>query len=196
MFYFKPFPTIEYRMPNETRTVSATNIMKRFTVANMLRNSTVTYDEYYIEDGERADVIAYQYYGDQTLDWLIFLCNEIHDPYFEWPLSYEQFNSYIRQKYGSVSTAQTTNHHYEQILSVNEVIDDYGVKRIRPNKSVTVDYTTYTTLVASERKAVSVFDHEFELNEKRKHIYLLDLNYKLVIKEQHPYIFNEGVYLR
>jgi hypothetical protein len=40
------------------------------------------------------------------------------------------------------------------------------------------------------------FDYENEINENNRHIYLLDLNYTLLIKEQHPYIFDEGTYFR
>jgi hypothetical protein len=196
MLFFKPYPTIPYRIPNTTRNILATNLTKRFGITNFLNNAKALYDEYYVQDGERPDVIAYQYYGDQTLDWLVLLVNEIHDPYFEWVLSYEQFHQYIRQKYGSVEYALSNVHHYEKILQQARTFIDNGVQRIVPEKTVTVDLTTYTSLIASERRQVSIFDFENERNENNRHIYLLDLNYTLVIKEQHPYIFDEGTYLR
>ena len=196
MLFFKPYPTIPYRIPNTTRNILATNLTKRFGITNFLNNAKALYDEYYVQDGERPDVIAYQYYGDQTLDWLVLLVNEIHDPYFEWIMSYEQFHQYIRQKYGSVEYALSNVHHYEKILQQGRTFIDNGVQRIVPEKTVTVDLTTYTSLIASERRQVSIFDFESERNENNRHIYLLDLNYTLVIKEQHPYIFDEGTYLR
>ena len=196
MLFFKPYPTIPYRIPNTTRNILATDLTKRFGITNFLNNAKALYDEYYVQDGERPDVIAYQYYGDQTLDWLVLLVNEIHDPYFEWVLSYEQFHQYIRQKYGTVEYALSNVHHYEKILQQGRTIIENGVQRIVPEKTVTVDLTTYTSLIASERRQVSIFDFESEKNENNRHIYLLDLNYTLVIKEQHPYIFDEGTYLR
>ena len=196
MLFFKPYPTIPYRIPNTTRNILATNLTKRFGITNFLNNAKALYDEYYVQDGERPDVIAYQYYGDQTLDWLVLLVNEIHDPYFEWIMSYEQFHQYIRQKYGSVEYALSNVHHYEKILQQGRTIIENGVQRIVPEKTVTVDLTTFTSLIASERRQVSIFDFESERNENNRHIYLLDLNYTLVIKEQHPYIFDEGTYLR
>lgn len=196
MFLFRPYPTVRYRVPGTKKTIAVTNLTKRFAVANFLNNARASFDEYYVQDGERPDIIAYQYYGDPTLDWLIMLTNEMHDPYFEWVLSYEQFNEYLRQKYGSVSAAQSTVHHYEQILQQKKTINDNGEQRIIPEKKVIVDYTTYASLTASERQTVTVYDYENELNENRRHIYLLDLNYTLLIKEQHPYIFDEGVSVR
>ena len=196
MLFFKPYPTVPYRIPNTTRNVLATNLTKRFGITNFLNNAKALYDEYFVQDGERPDVIAYQYYGDQTLDWLVLLVNEIHDPYFEWVLSYEQFHEYIKQKYGSVEYALTNVHHYEKILEQGRTFIDNGVQRIVPEKTVIVDYTTYLSLIASERKQISIFDFENEKNENNRHIYLLDLNYTLIIKEQHPYIFDEGSYLR
>jgi len=196
MFYFRPFPTIKYRLPNTTVSVNATNITKRFAVHNFLNNAKVSYDQYLLQDGDRPDTVAYQYYQDQTLDWLVLLVNEIHDPYFQWPRTYEQFNSYLRDKYGSVEYTMRTNHHYEQIIRLDNVINDEGTQRIIKEKTLVVDYDTYVTLIDSQRKSISIFEHEYNINENNKNIYLLDLNYTMVIKEQHPYIFDEGVYTR
>ena len=116
MFYFRPFPMISYRVPGKNVSIPTIDISKRFSIANFINNANVTFDEYYVKDGERPDTIAYDYYGDYTLDWLVLLTNEIHDVYFEWPLGYEQFNAYLKQKYGSVEYTLSTTHHYEQII--------------------------------------------------------------------------------
>ena len=205
MFYFRPFPTISYRIPKETKSIAVTNITKRFALTNFVNNAKVMMDEYFIQEGDRPDTIAYEYYNDQTLDWIILLTNEIHDPYFQWPLTDEKFKSFIAQKYddlarqnntSALAYAYSTVHHYEQILTSHSVINDNGIQRIVPNKSLVVDYDTYVSLVADERRQVSIYDFEFERNENNKHIYLLDPNYILLIKEQHPYIFDEGNYIR
>jgi hypothetical protein len=195
-FYFKPFPTIKYRIPKNTKSISVTDITRRFALTSFISNAKVIFDQYVLQEGDRPDTVAYQYYSDQTLDWLVLLTNEIHDPYFQWPRTYEQFNSYIKQKYGSLEYAMTTNHHYEQIIRPYEIVYDNNAQRIIQEKTLTVDYTTYTSLIVSERKAVSIYDHENKINEDNKNIYLLDLNYTLLIKEQHPYIFDEGTYVR
>ena len=194
-FYFRPHPTIAYRVPGTKRTIAATDITRRFSVANFVRNANVNFEEYYVQDGERPDTVAYDYYDDQTLDWLVLLANEIHDPYYEWPLSYEQFNAYMKQKYDNLNTYQTV-HHYEYILQEQQLITENGFQRIIPEKTLEVDYTTYLTLVANKRRSVSVHDYETKLNEQRRQIYLIDLNYLQIIKDQHPYVFEEGVFVR
>jgi hypothetical protein len=191
MLYFTYFSKIQYRIPNSKKYISATNITKRFAISNFLKNSAVTFDEYYIQDGERPETIAYDYYGDVSMDWLVLLTNEIHDPYFQWALSYEQFNAYLRDKYGSVEYTMKTNHHYEQIIQQRREYSDDGIQRIVSEKTLIVDYSTYTSLAAFERKAITIYDYENDLNETRRHIYLLDLNYLMIVKEQHPYVFNE-----
>jgi hypothetical protein len=100
------------------------------------------------------------------------------------------------QKYGSLAYAYQTVHHYEKIIQQQSEINDGGVTRIIPEKTLTVDLTTYNSLIASERKILSIYDHENNMNDNNRHIYLLDLNYTLLIKEQHPYIFDDGAYLR
>ena len=196
MFYFRPYPTISYRIPGKSVSIPVTDISRRFSVANFIQNAKVTFDEYYIRDGERPDTIAYDYYSDYTLDWLILLVNEIHDQYFEWPRSYEQFNDYIKQKYGSLEYAYSTTHHYEQIIQKQNTIFDGVEQRVIPEKTLIVDYETYTTLIATERKEVSIYEYEEKKNDDNRHIFLLDPIYLQVIKEQHPYVFGEGTYLR
>lgn len=205
-FLFRPYPTISYRIPGTKTSIPVTDITRRFAVSNFIRNSKVTFDEYVVQDGERPDIIADGYYDDSTLDWLVLLTNEIIDPYYEWPLSYEQFNLMILQKYKGYGVSNTdkdtlsyvnqTNHHYEWIIQPKQIITDNGQQRILDEKVLVVDYITYATLIASERRAVSIYEYESKLNDDRRNIYLLDLHYTQLIKEQHPYIFEEGVYVR
>lgn len=205
-FLFRPYPTISYRIPGTKTSIPVTDITRRFAVSNFIRNSKVTFDEYVVQDGERPDIIADGYYDDSTLDWLVLLTNEILDPYYEWPLSYEQFNLMILQKYkgygvnnsdtATFSYVNQTIHHYEWITQQKQIITDQGQQRILDEKVLVVDYTTYLTLIASERRAVSIYEYESKLNDDRRNIYLLDLHYTQIIKEQHPYIFEEGVYVR
>jgi hypothetical protein len=195
MHYFTPFPTIQYKIPNGKKSIPVTDITRRFSIANFLKNANVAFDTYHVQDGDRPDTVAYGYYGDVTMDWLVLLSNEIHDPYFQWPLSYQEFGAYMEERYGSVEYTQITVHHYEKIIQEAYVQNDYGTQRLIPEKTVVVDYTTYLSLAAYERKMKSIYDFENELNENRRKIFLMDLNYLNVIKEQHPDIF-DGVTVR
>jgi hypothetical protein len=197
MLYFTPFPTIQYKIPNSTKTILVTDLTRRFSLANFLKNNNVAFDSYQVQDGDRPDTVAYGYYGDVTMDWLVLLSNEIQDPYFEWPMSYQEFGAYMEERYGSVSYTQQTTHHYEKIIQQAYLHNDYGTQRLVPEKTVVVDYTTFAALTDMERKygtaadgGISIYDHEASLNEERRKIYLMDLNYLQIIKEQHPLIFD------
>ena len=204
--YFTPFPTIPYRIPGTNRSIAATDITRRFAVRNFIFDARVAFDTYYVDDGERPDTVAKDYYQDPTLDWLVLLTNEIQDPYFEWPLGYEQFNKMVLQKYkgrgtsnsdlDTISYVNQTIHHYERIIQSYQTKTENGIQRIIPEKTLTVDYTTYLTLPAPNRRAVTIYEYEVKLNDYHRNIYLLDLNFVDTIREQHPYIFDEGSFIR
>ena len=56
----------------------------------------------------RPDQVAYNVWGDPYLSWILYLTNDIRDPYHDWYLSQEQFDSYISTKYGSIANAMNT----------------------------------------------------------------------------------------
>lgn len=58
-----------------------------------------------IDAGFRADNLAEAYYNDSEMDWLIWLTNDIVDPYYDWYLSEQEFESFIVSKYGEYSNA-------------------------------------------------------------------------------------------
>lgn len=98
--YFNYFPTTNFN--NNL----ATNLLAKIKFdQSVIRNLAVFYN-YNIKQGERADQIASKYYEDPLLDWLIYLANDITDPYLEWYLTQEQFIEFIKEKYGSVEKAQ------------------------------------------------------------------------------------------
>ena len=172
MFYFSNFPLTVYNLNNSNRNdfKIVTDITKRFTIKDILGNySASSFFEYYIEDGQRPDIIASIYYEDERLDWLVLLINEVYDPYFEWPMKADDFNQYIISRYGSIPNAYQTVHHYEQILNIQERVPTNNGNFISiPERTLIIDHDTYVGLAAYERKLVSVYDYEFDKNEKNK----------------------------
>lgn len=175
-FIFSPYPLVLYDPTGGSSPQLAVDITRRFKLQEATRNSKLVYYDYQIKDRDRPDHMAEKYYGNSRLDWLFFITNQIHDPYFQWPLNYSQFDGYIRKKYGSPSVAQATVHHYEQIITPrSEYFSNYdGSQIIIPEKTVIVDYDTYLSVNASLRKIVDVFEHEEQLNNKKRNIKILD----------------------
>jgi hypothetical protein len=130
--------------------------------------------QYNVQNGERPDIIAYKYYEDANLDWVILLTNNIIDPQFEWPLDDRSFERYIRKKYGSLEAAKQTHHLYEKILREQQVYFD---GTIIPEKTVVVDKETYDLTSPTSRRAIDKYTYELELNEARSQIKILDKRY-------------------
>ena len=99
--YFNFFPTLNYA--NNL----ATNVIAKIKFDQSIQENFAVFYPYTIEQGERADQIAARYYGDPTLDWIIYLSNNILDPYYDWPKTTNEFNNYILSKYGSFEYAQS-----------------------------------------------------------------------------------------
>ena len=52
---------------------------------------------------------AFKHFGDTELHWIILLTNDITDAYYGWPLSDQDFEKYITDKYSNPQGI----HHYE-----------------------------------------------------------------------------------
>lgn len=98
--YFKNFNTITYANNR------AVDLTERVVVLNNVEKNPYLYYPTDITSGVRPDQIANFAYKDPYSSWLLYLSNDIVDPYYEWYLSDRQFNEYIAKKYGSVEIAQ------------------------------------------------------------------------------------------
>lgn len=178
MQYFANHPTTSYDLLRDGRPVAVTNITSRLILTKLTEGMGLVYYDYLIKDGERADLVAYKYYGDERYDWVIYLANNIHDPYYQWPLDSRAFETYLRATYGSIAVAQQTVHHYDWLQDQKRTVYlPTGEAAVVEPRTLQVDYTTYLTLASADRRTVSVYDHEDATNESRRRIKLLDKDF-------------------
>ncbi len=97
MKYFENFPIIEY----EGRRVR--DISRRSNFVRAVSNNPFLYYPYTVSEGERAEDVANFYYGSVDYVWLVYMANNIIDPYHEWPMDPQTFNDYIVAKYTDAS---------------------------------------------------------------------------------------------
>ena len=97
--YFKNFNTIQYGNN------SVVDITERVVVLNNVEKNPYVYYPLEITDGARSDQIADASYNDPYSSWVLYLSNDIVDPYYEWYLTQDQFNNFIITKYGSIENA-------------------------------------------------------------------------------------------
>jgi hypothetical protein len=101
--YFKNFNTIQYG--NSTSNVAIVDITERIVTLQNTENNPYIFYPLDITNGARADQIAYTNYEDAYASWILYLSNDIVDPYYEWYLTQDQFNNFIETKYGSIANA-------------------------------------------------------------------------------------------
>ena len=111
MAYFEYFPTTNYDVrgeKNNERIQEITNVLVRIRKRLNVINSAF-FEQYFINDGDRADTLAHQFYGDSTLHWVIMYANYMTNPYYDWPLPYFDLQKFVAKKYTDINGV----HHYE-----------------------------------------------------------------------------------
>ena len=172
--YFKSIPNVKYDIncnaPNTFQ--KATNIMNRPKFNPAVVSEIVDYYPYRIKDGYRPDMVSQDVYGTPSFAYLILMFNDIYDPVFDWPLGLRQFDNYIVSKYGSMDSAVSKVKYYYQIIRA-EVAKTGTSERIPAVKYI-VDSTAYALLGEDERSTISQYDWEFELNDEKTELQMIN----------------------
>ena len=179
--YFSAFPKVRYF--GEV----ATNITLRAAFIDRLKQLSSIYYPYVIRDGETADIIASKYYGDSTYDWLVYLTNNIIDPYTQWPKDTITFQNYIIKKYGSEQEARSAIVFYRKNPEVNYMsisgtsFSDQptaGFDRTTNYADITISVDSYANIAdPADYYPVYAYDYEVELNEAKRNIVLIGDDY-------------------
>jgi len=162
MAYFNYFPTIVYDVrgkKNDAQFQKITNLLKRVRKKIEVNNAAL-FEQYFIKDGDRADTLAYQIYGDSTLHWIIMYANYMSDPYYDWPMTYYDLQKYVSDKYKNVGGPNGI-HHYEK----DGFIVDAPGTLIAPG------------VTASGGTAITNFLYEEQLNDKKRTIDIIRTEY-------------------
>ena len=187
--YFRNIPDFEY--VNRTKDgqfisnyTQVKNFFKKGKIREDLFQDLTVFEKYSIIGDDSTDNVAYEIYGDATLDWVVLLSNNIDNIYNEWPLNQQAFENYVLDKYGTLAKLDEV-HHYES----NEVKDSSGViifpKGVRVSAAQSVSY--YEPLndeqitVNPVSKAVTNFEYEVKVNDDKRRIFLIKPIYLNVV---------------
>lgn len=168
MKYFDQFPIIVYNKYN------VKNILAKVKLDQVVRVSSEAYYPYTLEEFDKPWMIAADYYGDPNLSWLVYMANDIIDPYYDWYMDTENFDRYIAKKYGSVAAAQSQLMHYK------ERIDGEDTGRIFSPETyiqlpLSADGSDFANI--SNLLPVYAYDYEDALNEDKRTIRLINKIY-------------------
>jgi hypothetical protein len=150
--YFENFPAITYGA------TSAINIMERCAILNSIFKNVYTFYPYQVRDGMKARTIAERYYGDPDLEWLVYYSNNIIDPYHQWPMDIDTFNSFLESQYGSIQAA------HEKIVSyrINWYEDDRVLTKLQYNSLPPVEKKYWTPSFDSNNFVTSYVRKELD----------------------------------
>ena len=166
MTYFNYFPLMAYDIKGTREYKLLPQIIKRVKLRAGIKNGMFLFDNYDVKYGERPEDVAFKYYDDATLHWVILMTNNVTDRYYEWPMTEPQFQNFIEDKYGLADIDGV--HHYE-ITQTSGPTSSNG-----PN-----DYSHLVECNSDEEGASPVTNRQYEqrLQDKSRSIRLLDQKY-------------------
>ena len=198
MAYFENFSFIGYDISQQkpTQRKIVTDILSRVKVLSSIKDESYVYYLYDIQDGDTPEIIASKYYDNPNRHWIILLANDITDPIYDWPLTSDNFETYINSKYGSYAVASTQVHHYEKIITKTD-----SVTRTVTTRRFQIDANTYAGLASSTTETINLkdgntvtivttknvvyaYDYENNLNESKRKIRIIDKKYAPQIENE------------
>ena len=180
--FFKIVPNISYdEKPisypfSESDFVVAKNFFRRYKINEDVFQYAVFFKKYTIIDGERPETLAEKAYGDQFLDWVILLTNNMVNAQYDWPRSNYEMYRIVEEEFDDPYSE--INHYeiretigqYQAGLHVDEAFYN-GTHKVNINGTVT---TKNGNEIASP---VTVAEYYQAENEKKREIYLLKPRY-------------------
>lgn len=190
-FYFRQLPNLKYSNLNSDSSnsdyVELKNLFRRGRIRSDILNNLAFFTKYAVIEGERPDVVAYKFYEDESLDWIILLCNDILDVENQWPMPQSTFNQFLLQKYQTYENIYAI-HHYE----TQEILDSQKQTVIKSGMIVNSDFQItyydnnlqiYVTRGQNEMITTPItnYNYELKIENQKRNIYILKPEYLNVI---------------
>ena len=210
MGYFRELPNISYpsllssQNKVESR-ITVKNLFKRSRLRTDLDQAITAFNYYDVKEGIRPDMIAQELYDNSELDWVVLTSNNITNIRNEWPLSHNDLQEYMLEKYGSEANIAKV-HHHETI----EIIDQYN--RLVMPESLEVDsdfsFNFVGSVVSSSGslikldlggislakinpvRAITNYQYEAKINDEKRRIRVLKSEYLSAFISEHREIMS------
>ena len=162
--YFRKIEKGFYDLKGDGNPKVVTDLMTRVKVREKVVNEMSLYDKYDVPSGERPEDTAFKHFGSAEYHWVILMTNSITDAYYEWPMSEQDFETFLKDKY----TNPDGTHHYELTQSSGKT------KAQGPD-----DYSYLIEVNSDTIGAQNVSNRQFEqrLQDERRQINLLNPAY-------------------
>ena len=185
--YFRQLPDLDYpSLANDRQSIYdykiVKNIFKRAIIRDDIFDEVVAFEKYSVIGDERPDQLAYSFYKDSGLDWVILTTNNIVHVRDEWPMGNQDFLTYLNEKYTAEELSNI--HHYETKLirtANGRLIQPAGLT-VPENHSITfLDNGVLRT--ESSLTSFSFLEHETNLNDDKRTINILRQEYLNIFLE-------------
>lgn len=132
------------------------DILRRVKQRNAIASGQFIFDTYDVVNGEKPEDIAYKWFGDAQLHWVILMTNNITDRFHQWPMTQPQFDEFLTDKYGAGN--EDAIHHYEITKSSGKTSSS------GPN-----DYSHLVEVNSDTDNASSISNREYEERQQDKY---------------------------
>ncbi len=183
--YFNQLPNISYptllkNRQSNTDYVELKNLFRRVKIREDLYSNFMQFDQYKIIGDERPDNVAEKVYGNDDLDWVVLISNNIVDLKNEWPMTQLDLNQYLDDKYTPQQLTQI--HHYETvefrdrnnqlIVPAGMVVDEsFTIEYLGGDIGITGNSGVLKT--ASPIKSLTFYEYELHKNDEKRMINVL-----------------------
>ena len=179
--YFRQLPELDYpSLANDRKSAfdyqTVKNIFKRAVIRNDIFDEVVAFTKYSVQGDERPDQVAYNFYRDAGLDWVVLTTNNIVHVRDEWPMGERDFLTYVNVKYTSEELSNI--HHYETKLirdSRGRLIQPEGLTVPAGHSVSFLDNGVLRT--ESQLTSFNFLEHEINLNDAKRNINILKSEY-------------------
>ena len=165
MSYFSKFPLTTYDIKGNDIRKLLPDILRRVKLRSVIKSGGMLFDKYDVKEGEKPEDIAFKWFGDPELHWVILMTNNVTDRYYGWPMNQVQFAEFLTDKYGDNVDAV---HHYE-------ITKDSG----RTTSNGPSDYSYLVEVNSDTANAISISNRQYEEREqdKKRQIQLLNKSF-------------------
>ena len=183
MAYFEELPNILYPslLPSRNKiesTIEVKNIFKRAKLRTDLDQAITGFNYYTIKEGMRPDMVAQELYDNAELDWVVLISNNITNIRNQWPLTHNDLQEYMIDKYGSEANVAGI-HHYE----TRKIVDEYNRIIIPAGLEVDANFSfkyknhSNSIVTVNPVSAITNYQYEVRLNDEKRRIKVLKPEY-------------------
>ncbi len=177
--YFSRMPnvyvrTASYKTGNQDPYVLAKNLFRRVKIRDNIEDFALGFEQYTIGTNERPDQVAYKFYDDEQLDWVVLLTNNMLNIYEDWPMEEQELYRYTESTYAAEGGAEGI-HHWEtqeqRDPTTNRII-------LQEGRWVPENFQYWRpdgTQLEKEGLVMPItnYEHEVATNDSKRNIYVL-----------------------